>query len=277
LVDATWGGSRADDEHIDATVRELIALGADVNAQDEKGWTALIRAAKNGRDRTVRTLLAAHAKVETVCTCRGIYDGNYTALALAIANGGERSSSIANQLLEAGAAVDTRTGDGLTPLMLVAQHIGDETIVTALLDHGADPNVRDANGLTVLHYVLGHRFDDPETVRTLIAHGAKVNVHSDTDGVTPLHQAAANGHVKSMQLLLAAGADIHARDAHGRTPLMTAASEGEPEALRLLLARGGRAGDRDRDGKTALAYARELKEDEGRSTIIAILTNAGAP
>jgi ankyrin repeat protein len=279
LVDATWNGRLANDVNIDATVRELIALGADVNTQDANGWTALIRAASKGLARTVRTLLAAHARVETVCTCRGIMDGHYTALALTLAHGSDSSNDIASQLLEAGADPNTRTHDGHTPLMLVAQHNENDAMLTALLDRGADPNARDAMGSTALFHALVHepRFDDPATVQTLIARGAQVNVRRDSDGLTPLHRAAANGLVQSMQRLLAAGADVRARDAQGRTPLIWAVSEGRSAALRLLLSRGGSAGDNDQDGKTALAYARDLKENDGRSTIISILTKAGAP
>jgi ankyrin repeat protein len=134
-------------------------------------------------------------------------------------------------------------------------------------------------GSTAMFHALVHepRFDDPATVQTLIARGAQVNVRRDSDGLTPLHRAAANGLVQSMQRLLAAGADVRARDAQGRTPLIWAVSEGRSAALRLLLSRGGSAGDSDQDGKTALAYARDLKENDGRATIISILTKAGAP
>jgi ankyrin repeat protein len=111
----------------------------------------------------------------------------------------------------------------------------------------------------------------------LLARGAQVNVHREPDGLTPLHLAAAYGHVQTMQHLLAAGADPQARDKFGRTPLLTAVREGEPEALRLILSRGGRVSDRDQDGKTAIDFARELKPEEGRSTIMAMLKNAGAP
>jgi ankyrin repeat protein len=276
LIDAIHA-SRADDDHIEATVRELMAMGADVNVQDDKGWTPLILAANENRVRTVRTLLAAHARADTVCSCRGIFDGRYTALGLALTHSDEVGMDIATRLLDAGAAVETKTGDGLTPLMLVARSIGDERMLVALLDRGADPNVRDARGSTVLFYVIGNRFDNPASVQTLLARGAQVNVHREPDGLTPLHLAAAYGHVQTMQHLLAAGAELHARDKFGRTPLLTAVREGEPEALRLILSRGGRVSDRDQDGKTAIDFARELKPEEGRSTIMAMLKNAGAP
>lgn len=44
-------------------VKALLAQGADVNAKDKDGFTALIRAAGNGHTETVKALLAADANV----------------------------------------------------------------------------------------------------------------------------------------------------------------------------------------------------------------------
>ena len=45
------------------TVQALIAKGADVNAKEKNGWTALIRAAKKGHIDIVKALLEAGADV----------------------------------------------------------------------------------------------------------------------------------------------------------------------------------------------------------------------
>ncbi|GAA2873773.1 hypothetical protein GCM10010517_34350 [Streptosporangium fragile] len=55
---------------------------------------------------------------------------------------------------------------------------------------------------------------------------------------TPLHQAAQEGAVQVIKLLLAAGAEVDAVDADGATPLWEAVRHGRDEAVKLLLAAG---------------------------------------
>jgi len=53
--------------------------------------------------------------------------------------------------------------------------------------------------------------------------------------VLPLHSAAAGRHLEVCRLLLAAGADVNARQAGGFTPLHAAAQNGDPELIELFL------------------------------------------
>lgn len=43
------------------------------------------------------------------------------------------------------------------------------------------------------------------------------------DDDTPLHDAALNGHIRLVKLLVERGADIHAKNRRGKTPLDIAA------------------------------------------------------
>lgn len=54
-------------------------------------------------------------------------------------------------------------------------------------------------------------------VEALIAAGCAINGHDGGAGDTPLHVAAASGHLDTCQALLAAGADLLSRNSHGRT------------------------------------------------------------
>ena len=63
-----------------------------------------------------------------------------------------------------------------------------------------------------------------------------VNSVADNElGVQPLHSAAAGRHLEVCRLLLAAGADVNARQAGGFAPLHAAAQNGDPELVELLL------------------------------------------
>lgn len=60
-----------------------------------------------------------------------------------------------------------------------------------------------------------------------------------TRGETPLHRAAAFGSEKAIDLLLAAGARVDARDAHGDSPLGWASWHLRPDAILRKLCFGG--------------------------------------
>ncbi|GAA4226009.1 hypothetical protein GCM10023075_25210 [Streptosporangium album] len=55
---------------------------------------------------------------------------------------------------------------------------------------------------------------------------------------TPLHQAAQEGAVRVIELLLASGAEVDPADSYGATPLWEAVRHGQDDAVRLLLAAG---------------------------------------
>jgi uncharacterized protein len=84
--------------------------------------------------------------------------------------------------------------------------------------------------------------------------------------------AIAGGSVATLERLLAAGADIDARDAHGQTGLMIAAHHGEARVVEWLAARGA---DLDRTAKFGLS-ALMLAAIGGRADAVRVLVNAGA-
>lgn len=77
----------------------------------------------------------------------------------------------------------------------------------------------------------------PGLAKQAVADKAIKQVH----GTTALHLAAFHGHVHVMDILLKAGADIHARNIVGETPLLVATSKRHVHAVEWLLDRGADA------------------------------------
>jgi len=65
--------------------------------------------------------------------------------------------------------------------------------------------------------------------------GANVNATNRNERWTPLHFSAAKGNVEMSQMLLGAGATVHATDYEGKTPLDLAKEEGHSAVVELLL------------------------------------------
>lgn len=93
------------------------------------------------------------------------------------------------------------------------------------------------DGFTALHFAAF--FGKTEAARALLGAGSKVDVYSMNDlQVQPLHSAAAGRHHEVCRLLIAAGADVNARQRHGYTPLHAAAEHGDDELVELFLSAG---------------------------------------
>ena len=99
---------------------------------------------------------------------------------------------------------------------------------------------------TPLHFAAwkGHQ----EIVELLIAKGAGVNA-KDEDDLTPLHNASITDQKEVAALLIANGADVNTTDMHGRTPLDVANErplgdlrDGNTETADLLRKHGGKTG-----------------------------------
>src|SRR5687768_9557449 len=118
-----------------AGLRALLKQGADVNAAQGDGMTALHWAATHGDVDEARMLIYAGARVDALTR-----NGNYTPLHLAAKAG--RSTAV-RALLDGGANANAKTSSGgATPLHLAAQQGSTESI-TALLDKGATVDARE--------------------------------------------------------------------------------------------------------------------------------------
>ncbi len=147
-----------------AAVQALVKKGADVNAAQGDGMTALHWTSLNGDVTTTTVLLAAGATVDLRTRL-----GQYTPLHLASSRG---HASVVGRLLEAGSAVGALSETGVEPIHLAAQ-AGSPDAVTLLLGRGADVNAQDrTHGRSPLVFAVAH--NRIEVMKVLIAKGADI-------------------------------------------------------------------------------------------------------
>ncbi|MCL1635808.1 ankyrin repeat domain-containing protein [Luteimonas sp. SX5] len=123
----------------------LLAAGADPARGNDDGVTAVHLAAMADTNRYLRTLLDNGASADTPNTVTG-------ATPLMSALMAERADN-ADLLLEAGAKVAAADRQGNTALHLAAK-INETGRVLQLLEAGADPNAKNAQGATFQRYLF---------------------------------------------------------------------------------------------------------------------------
>ncbi len=126
------------------------------------------------------------------------------------------------------------------------------SVVRALVEQGADVTARQGDGATALHWAA--YWNDTDIAGLLIDAGADVDAANDL-GVTPLWAAAENRSAAMVRRLLDAGANPDAPLLSGETPLMTAARVGAAEVARQLLEAGANSAAAAGRNQTALMWA----------------------
>jgi ankyrin repeat protein len=143
-------------------VRALLQRGADANAAQPDGLTALHWAALNGNREIADLLLYAGATLKPLTRV-----GGYTPLHLAAQSG---HAEIVGALLEAGADPDVLTGTGVTAMHFAAQANSAESI-TELAQRGGDVDAQDSfQGRTPLMFAASR--NATEAIRALLQAGA---------------------------------------------------------------------------------------------------------
>jgi ankyrin repeat protein len=242
-------------------VQMLLSKGADVNITDPNGDTALSKAVSssdpyiNGR--------ICHANIATALIAKGastniILPGGKTLLMAAAETGAECTRIFLNR---GDVDVNARDKEGRSSLYYAAQK-GDVDALKALLAAGANLDVRTAEGVTPL-MAAASGYDETElsALRLLLDKGVDVNA-KDTYGNTALIGAAWAEMLRAVEILLTTEVRVDEQDNRGETALMRAAERGNAEIVQALLRKGASRSIKNHEGKTAAMIAEEKGHEE---------------
>ncbi|MBY0494963.1 MAG: ankyrin repeat domain-containing protein [Cyanobacteria bacterium] len=155
------------------TVKTLLKNGADVNAAQGDGMTALHWAARNGDAELTQMLLFAGANVKATTRL-----GGYTPLLMAADQG---HAAVIKTLLVGGADAKAANLLGTTPLMLAAAS-GNAQAVTTLVENGAEIEAKEKTfGQTPLMFAAAS--NRVEAINALLKLGANVKATSKVNNV----------------------------------------------------------------------------------------------
>ncbi len=238
-------------------VRLLIERGGDVNGANNAGNTALMLAANAGHEDIARLLIEHGADVNLVADRDGFTTLSYVIYKSTIPTAEELQRP--NQLNLGIPNLEQPARQFLSEVfegneLAYAAARGDTKHVVELLStpSQAQPQSPQAQSLIAqLRKLLASCAILPPAIPP-----QPLNInHQNTQGMTALHWAAAQGHNNIVKLLLDFGANVNLQNAEGNTPLHLAARNGNLSVVKLLLARGANATVVNRQGQTALALA----------------------
>ncbi|KAJ4200305.1 hypothetical protein NW759_015882 [Fusarium solani] len=160
-----------------------------------------------------------------------------------------------------------------TSLVHVLSRYGVTGLLRAILQRteraGIDIDCKNTDGQTPLSQAAlgGHE----TVVRLLINHSAAVK-EPDKEGRTALWWATWGGSEAVVRLLIGQGADVKESDKEGRTPVSRAAGGGHKAIVQLLVDEGADVKEPDKDRRTPVSWA----AGAGHEAIVQLLISRGA-
>ncbi len=123
------------------------------------------------------------------------------------------------------------------------------------------PDIVNEDGQSLMHEAAS--FNSLECASELLKNSCPINTQ-DSNGMTPLHYAAANLSYNVAKLLIESGADTSIVDRYGNEPLWIATfnARGEYEIVKLFTKSNSSPDHKNNSGKSPLDFATQIKDDD---------------
>ncbi len=139
--------------------------------------------------------------------------------------------------------------------LCLAARQDDLAAINKALDSGALPDFKDKDGWSAILYATD--FNRPDSLRRLIEVGANIDSADPIDKMTPVMRSVISDRPVTLAILIASGADIHARSADHSNAATHGARWSSTDCLRLLVEAGVSLLENHLNGESLLEVAKE--------------------
>ncbi len=269
--------------------RQLLKQGADVNAVDSSGYSALHRANSKDLEKTVSLLLASGAQINIQNNKKetplflAAEAGSYKTVKLLLAKGADPTILSSNKTSALAVAISNQHKDvamlladkkldkvSIHAALFLAIQKDMEEVAVKLVKRDVLINSADENKRSVLWFSADKGFEKA-TARILLNKSVDID-QKDIKGYSPLARAILKGHSVIAKRLINAGADVNTQTNEKNTLLMQSVLSGKQEMTRLLIDRKINIDTKNNSGETALMLAAGM----GNNDLVEMLIEAGA-
>jgi len=265
-------------------VVHLMKDGVSVDARDDRGATALMCAARDGRVHVVKALLGAGSDPNVVLKkskkSGGILDhmelGGESALSMAVCS---RSVAVVDLLLAAGAKIDNKECGHLVAMLLQTGERDCLPVIEKLLDAGMNPDARWPQiNVSALEIAAQEGFS--EMVAKLIDKGARLKSPSERDRA--IKTAVEHGHIDAALALIKKGIAGEVKGHISGDVLACAAMNGQNAVVMAIIEHGTSINvrgnvlfpDEDEEGEKVTSLMAAARS--GKLETVKLLLNIGA-